>query len=943
MGSALSGAVFGGPEAAIGGLVGGLAGGIAGGAAGAGLGAQASMLRQSLAGTADYAAQIGKLQIALRGVAGSQEQFTKAMRAAADVTKTLNIPQETAISGMTRLSAAIRGAGGNVTDAEVVFRNVTQAIKATGGSAEDVQSAITAMVQVFSKGKVSAEEISGQLGERLPGAVTLFAKANEMSLIDLQKALKAGTVGLNELMNFVDELGKRYGKTSGTIAKSSEDAGARLTVSINNMRLAVGKALQPIGAEFQDAFGQFINEITPALVSSASAVSTAIKVLADNFRSIVNIAGFIAVLTGVNYALKALAALSGPVKAFFLLLQAHFGAASAQAVAAQAKFKAFALTVKALAAALAPTIVISVALVGGAIVLNWLERIKKAKQGLIDKQNAPVGESFLKSIGGDAATKSTIRRNLADINTAYDEYTRTIKKRGERLNKLYTEQRLLQQGGFVTAQAAKGLQTKIDVLQAEQDEDLKAYTNLQKNREALERRLASAPDDPRTNFAALTGDDDGGKGKLLMTQQELLLRRQIREAALKENDLAKAVATYRLDVLEANKETKDELARQNMLEEANLKFQQTLLEYKDKQIEKEKELKRITSDINYDFKQRQYELGLISKEQFVQTELAREEERLREQLKDKPAAEREVMVTKGVELKRRELDPSFKEAAETDLVLMERQLENMLKPLNQLKGAAEAFGSSLTNAFNSVITGQASVKQALAGFLKDLGQYFLEYTAKVITQMIVIATIQAAIKALGGPSTGPGGESGGKVDPLGPLLNPQGVSPAAQGVALDKGIKRYAMGGVVNKPTMFTYAEGGVGRYGLMGEAGAEAIIPLKRGNDGRLGVSLFADTNDAVKAKADKAREAAFTENNEALAESSSYMRERTIEREQQTMLTGAGGTALVQTQVINSVEYATVDQLNAAAAQSAKKARAEVFAEMRNKPSVRKSLGMR
>jgi tape measure domain-containing protein len=85
----------------------------------------------------------------------------------------------------------VKGAGGQVSDAELVFKNVTSAIKATGGSAEDVDGAITAMVQVFSKGKVSAEEISGQLGERLPGAVTKFAKANNMTLPELQKAARA--------------------------------------------------------------------------------------------------------------------------------------------------------------------------------------------------------------------------------------------------------------------------------------------------------------------------------------------------------------------------------------------------------------------------------------------------------------------------------------------------------------------------------------------------------------------------------------------------------------------------------------------------------------------------------------------------------------------------------------------------------------------------------
>ena len=52
------------------------------------------------------------------------------------------------------------------------------------------------------------------------------------------------------------------------------------------------------------------------------------------------------------------------------------------------------------------------------------------------------------------------------------------------------------------------------------------------------------------------------------------------------------------------------------------------------------------------------------------------------------------------------------------------------------------------------------------------------------------------------------------------------------------GIVPFAMGGIVNKPTLFKFANGGAGNLGLMGEAGPEAIIPLKRGSDGKLGVA---------------------------------------------------------------------------------------------------------
>lgn len=58
---------------------------------------------------------------------------------------------------------------------------------------------------------------------------------------------------------------------------------------------------------------------------------------------------------------------------------------------------------------------------------------------------------------------------------------------------------------------------------------------------------------------------------------------------------------------------------------------------------------------------------------------------------------------------------------------------------------------------------------------------------------------------------------------------------AANGAAFNTGgVRAFASGGVVDKPTFFSYAGG---RMGLMGEAGPEAIMPLTRGPDGKLGV----------------------------------------------------------------------------------------------------------
>ena len=58
---------------------------------------------------------------------------------------------------------------------------------------------------------------------------------------------------------------------------------------------------------------------------------------------------------------------------------------------------------------------------------------------------------------------------------------------------------------------------------------------------------------------------------------------------------------------------------------------------------------------------------------------------------------------------------------------------------------------------------------------------------------------------------------------------------SANGNVIDAGnrITAYARGGIVNIPTLFPMANG----MGLIGEAGPEAIMPLKRGSNGKLGV----------------------------------------------------------------------------------------------------------
>ena len=265
LGAVAAGGIFGGPEGAAGGLIGLGLGGPAGAAAGAAIGATVGMLRQALGATATYAAELEKQRIALRQVIGSQDAYNESLKFITKTSSDLAIPQDIVLKNFTRLSASVIGAGGNVADAEKAFKGITAGILGTGGSLENLDAALLATAQVFSKGKVSAEELRGQIGERLPGAFALFAESVKMTPQELDKALQEGKVTLLDFQKFAEKLFKEYGEAAELIARSPENAGNRLKTTLANLSESVGTLLKPIGTAFQNTFADIFKIIDAAV------------------------------------------------------------------------------------------------------------------------------------------------------------------------------------------------------------------------------------------------------------------------------------------------------------------------------------------------------------------------------------------------------------------------------------------------------------------------------------------------------------------------------------------------------------------------------------------------------------------------------------------------------------------------------------------------------
>ncbi|EEJ1867657.1 phage tail tape measure protein, partial [Salmonella enterica subsp. enterica serovar Gaminara] len=154
-----------------------------------------------------------------------------------------------------------------------------------------------------------------------------------------------------------------------------------------------------------------------------------------------------------------------------------------------------------------------------------------------------------------------------------------------------------------------------------------------------------------------------------------------------------------------------------------------------------------------------------------------------------------------------------------------RALDNFMAQGSDVAGMTE---NVFTNAFNSMADG-------IANFTLTGKMDFRSFTVSILADLAKMEARIAASKLLGSVlgMFGAGASAGGST-PSGAYSSAAlSVIPNADGgVYRSAGLSQYS-GSIVNRPTFFAFARGAA----VMGEAGPEAILPLRRGANGKLGV----------------------------------------------------------------------------------------------------------
>jgi lambda family phage tail tape measure protein len=251
-----------------------------------------------------------------------------------------------------------------------------------------------------------------------------------------------------------------------------------------------------------------------------------------------------------------------------------------------------------------------------------------------------------------------------------------------------------------------------------------------------------------------------------------------------------------------------------------------------------------------------------------------------------------------------------------ELETQDAALQAILDKYPAIGAAADAAATMATSGIQAMIAGTKSAEQVFVEFLSSIADALINTAKQMIAQYIAIGI--ARMFAGIGSSAG-----SGNFAPSGPLAAVGDINPDissffslnANGNAFGaNGIIPFAKGGIVSSPTLFPFAKG----TGLMGEAGPEAIMPLKRGPDGSLGV------------QANGLREAMNSQNNGA---PSSPVLNMSFES------TTIGGVEYVSR---DQLEQAMAETRRASTREGAKRGMSMALDRIQNSSSTRKRIGV-
>lgn len=443
------------------------------------------------------------------------------------------------------IAIAAKSVGLNTTQVRDLFSDTAQAAAAMNLSVADTEGVFRAMTQIMSKGKVQAEELRGQLGDRLPGAVVMFAKANNIALSDLEDRLKKGSIGIDFLVKGIQGYARQYDAEIDNISTRLQGYINRATNAYNDFLRSLlsgandaklkaafqrisdffrSQEGQEFAAKLADAFGKAI-DVFIALADNIDLVTEAVKIFIG-----------IQLLKFLNDTVIGVVALSGHLKTtgrWMLGLNTAQRAAAASSTTLAGRMKLLGLS-------MGPIVGVLTLLAGG--LATYISRVKEATARTEDYR--------------DVLGKLTFAQNEAELSDAVAAGRAEMKELNEEIEDLQGKLdsgmgkgwRVAVPGEiYARAEAEKALEDRRQRLTNVTYGLVNAQLKLD---DAIAKREAREAKDREAPLPTLTGDGDSGKTKDTSKAERNAENRRLtaaRAIAKELLDLDQAVFDARID------------------------------------------------------------------------------------------------------------------------------------------------------------------------------------------------------------------------------------------------------------------------------------------------------------------------------------------------------------------------------------------------------------
>lgn len=191
------------------------------GVLGAGIGAGAVIAFAKSVFDAGLASE--KLGNQLKFVSGSAAGAARELTYIREAANRIGLDFSSAAGAYAKFAAAAKGSALEGAASREIFEALGKASTVMGLSAEETNGALLAVSQMMSKGTVSAEELRGQLGERLPGAFGIAARAMGVTTSKLGDMLEKGEILASDFLpRFARELTNSLGDAPQSAAHSAQ-------------------------------------------------------------------------------------------------------------------------------------------------------------------------------------------------------------------------------------------------------------------------------------------------------------------------------------------------------------------------------------------------------------------------------------------------------------------------------------------------------------------------------------------------------------------------------------------------------------------------------------------------------------------------------------------------------------------------------------------------